>query len=602
MIKKITLNLLYSYISVLGLSFFLSLSSNSNLYFSNNFIFLIIFLLYFLFIRKLNLKFNKKLFIFSLFFSIILAFILSIGQVLELNTIRPSILKLIIIIIGLTTFFLPISTKLFDLNLELNSKQKYNDIKNSKKKYMFVFIIIWIFGFLGWLALYPGGYDYDAPVQLRQFMNSDYSVTTHFSVLFSYLEYLIISLGHNIFNNYQAAISLFTFLQMTVVSAITTYICIFISKNIKNKFLFYICIAFYCLFPFHILLQVSCVQDTLFACSMAIFIISLYKLSNNNDFFKSKLNIITFIISGILLCLFRNNGIYIIIITIIMILLIKFVFKVGIPTLKTNACFLSIIIFYYLYSLVLLPSLGVKSTDTIKEMSSIPSQQLIRVHNNNISAFSKEELNKLNKFYPNCDFSIYNINELISDQQKACLNEEYTKENLLEYISLYVSIGLKDPVNYIKAFLLNTYGFWYPNKSYPDYRMYHPYIEYEVSTPSLYSKDLIEIERESKFPIYEKALNYILNQNNWQKVPVISSICSMGTYFIIILFAFFLVIYKKKYNLLIPISIYIGIYVTLFLSPVALYRYCYSVMLSLPLIILIIAKVYENKNNKIKNT
>lgn len=486
-------------------------------------------------------------------------------------------------------FFIPLSAKLFSLNLTINKKTKNKFIDN-KKNYLFVFLIIWIFGFLGWLALYPGGYDYDAPVQLRQFMNPDYSVTTHFSVLFSYLEYLIVSLGHNIFGNYQAAIGLFTILQMTIVSIITTYICIFISKNIKNNIVFYLCIAFYCLFPFHILLQVSCVQDTLFACSIAIFIISLYKLSNDKDFFKNKLNIITFIISGILLCLFRNNGIYIIIITMIVILLIKLIFKVDISTLKTCTCFLVVIIIYYLYSLVLLPVLGVESTDTIREMSSIPSQQLIRVYNNNIDVFSDEELEKLNKFYPDCDFSIYNINELISDRQKACLSEEYTRENLFEYIKLYISIGTKDPVNYVEAFLLNTYGFWYPNKSYPDYRMYHPYIEYEVSTPTMYEDNLIEIKRESKLPIYEKVLNFILNENNWQKIPVISSLCSMGTYFILILFTFFLVIFKKKYKLLIPISIYIGIYITLFLSPVALYRYCYSVVLSLPLLIMVIIK------------
>lgn len=339
MAKKNCLGLLYSFISILGLSFFLSINSNENVFFSNNFIFFIFFILYFMFIKKINLNFNKKLIIFSVIFSIILSFILSVGSILELNALKPSILKFMIIVIGLTMFFIPLSANLFSLNLKINEKTKNKFIDN-KKNYLFIFIIIWIFGFLGWLALYPGGYDYDAPVQLRQFMNPDYSVTTHFSVLFSYLEYLIVSLGHNIFGNYQTAIGLFTILQMTIVSIITTYICIFISKNIKNNIIFYLCIAFYCLFPFHILLQVSCVQDTLFSCSIAIFIISLYKLSNNNNnFFKSKINIITFIISGILLCLFRNNGIYIIIITMIVILLIKLIFKVGIPTLKTCTCF-----------------------------------------------------------------------------------------------------------------------------------------------------------------------------------------------------------------------------------------------------------------------
>ncbi len=597
MLKKNILTFLYSFVSVLGVAFLLSLNTNENIIFANNFIFFILFIFYFIFIKKLKIKLNKRIIIFSTILSLILSLILSIGTILELNTISPSMVKFIVINIGLTLFFIPLCATLLNLNLKINNTISSNE-KNNKKVYFLVFIIIWFFGFLGWLALYPGGYDYDAPVQIRQFMNPDYSVTTHFSVLFSYIEYIIVSLGYKIFGNYQAAIGLFTIMQMTIVSMITTFICVFISKNIKNKIIFYLSIAFYCLYPFHILLQVSCVQDTLFSCSIAIFIISLYKLSTEKEFFNKKINIIIFIISGILSCLFRNNGIYIIIITMILILLIKLIFKINIPTLKTFISFLVIITLYYIYSLVFLPLMGVISTDTITEMSSIPSQQLIRVYNENINAFDDDELEKLYEFYPDCDFSIYNINELISDQQKACLNEEYTKENLLEYIDLYISIGLKDPVNYIKAFLLNTYGFWYPNKSYPDYRMYHPYIEYEVSTPTIYEENLIEVARESKLPIYEKLLNFILNENNWQRIPVLSSLCSMGTYFVLILFTFFLVIFKKKYNLLIPISIYVGIYVTLFLSPVALYRYCYSVALSLPILAMIIIKCFK-KSEKI---
>ena len=127
--------------------------------------------------------------------------------------------------------------------------------------------------------------------------------------------------------------------------------------------------------------------------------------------------------------------------------------------------------------------------------------------------------------------------------------------------------------------------------------MFHPYIEYKISTPSIFSSDFIEIKRNSKISIIEKYFKEVLNENKWQKIPVISSICSMGNYFVFVLFLIVLILYRKKYKYLIPISIYVGIYITLFLSPVALYRYVYSIVISIPLLTLILYKTYLKNQN-----
>ena len=107
----------------------------------------------------------------------------------------------------------------------------------------------------------------------------------------------------------------------------------------------------------------------------------------------------------------------------------------------------------------------------------------------------------------------------------------------------------------------------------------------------------IEIKRNSKISIIEKYFKEVLNENKWQKIPVISSICSMGNYFVFGLFLIVLILYRKKYKYLIPISIYVGIYITLFLSPVALYRYVYSIVISIPLLTLILYKTYLKNQN-----
>lgn len=584
--KKIML-ILYSFISTLGIT--ILIDGFSKRYSSNNLFIILIFILFYFFIKNKKVNYNRRNLIFSIIFSVFLSFILIIGNQFEINHTSLSFLKLILGFLSLTIMFVPFNLILFDYEIS-----KIKEGKKCNKLYIKIFLILWLFGFITWLALFPGGYDYDAPAQLVQFMNPNYHVMTNFSVLFSALEYMIVSLGYKIFGSYQIAIGIFTLIQMTIVSLITSYtVCFIYKKSNYNTKLLVISTLFYAIFPFHLLLQISCVQDTLFSCSILIFTISIYKMLKTEKCNIS--DIISLILSGIFTTLFRNNGIYVIIFVLIISILLMILLKINKKLYLISL--LIIIIFYYIYSLLFLPAIGVLKGNTIREMSSIPSQQLARVYNYNRDIFTKSELKKLKKFYPNCDFSVYMIRQSISDPIKICIDQKYTKNHFKEYIDLYTSIGIKDFKNYTVAFFLNTYGFWYPNKSYPDNRIFHPYIEYKISTPSIFSKDLIEIKRNSKIPILKKYFDMILDQNNWQKIPVISTICSMGTYFVLVMFILLLSIYKRKYEFLILLSAYFGIYATLFLAPVALYRYVYSIAISIPFLLLIIYELFKKQNN-----
>ena len=160
---------------------------------------------------------------------------------------------------------------------------------------------------------------------------------------------------------------------------------------------------------------------------------------------------------------------------------------------------------------------------------------------------------------------------------------------------MWASIGVKDPENYVEAFLLNSLGFWYPNKNYNDDRMYHPYIEIEMLDAAKWNPRYVQIKRESKFPIYEKILNITIGKNVWKRIPVISTIFTTGTYFIIFIFLFLLTILRRNFKYMLPISIILGLYATLFLSPVAVFRYCFPIIMASPLMINLI--LYQKKKD-----
>ena len=159
---------------------------------------------------------------------------------------------------------------------------------------------------------------------------------------------------------------------------------------------------------------------------------------------------------------------------------------------------------------------------------------------------------------------------------------------MLKYISLWASVGIKDPQNYIEAHMLNTLGFWYPNKIYYDSRMYHPYIEFSMLDAKKWNSNYIEIKRDSKIPKYKEILEIIVEKNAWQNIPIFSLLFSAGFYFILVIFLLSLILLYKNYEYLAPMSVILSLYFTLFLAPVALYRYVFPIVTILPVIISLI--------------
>lgn len=64
-----------------------------------------------------------------------------------------------------------------------------------------------------------------------------------------------------------------------------------------------------------------------------------------------------------------------------------------------------------------------------------------------------------------------------SDVLKNEFQTEIFEDNLMDYISLWVKLGIKHPSQYLNAFFNLTYGYWYPNDILPDTTTYRKYIE-----------------------------------------------------------------------------------------------------------------------------
>lgn len=575
-----------SFISTLGINGLITITSEQ--FTNNSFVYFIFFALFLFTFSKIKIL-KKGYTIFSIIFSVFLSLVLIIGSQLEFYSEIIWSFATLIKIIALSVSIFPLNYLL--LKYVDKFKIQKSDNINYKKIFVITFLIILFFNFLVFLALYPGEYGYDAGFQIMEILEKDVQITSHFSLLFSFILAKVVNLGKVLFGSYQVGFGIYCFLQMTFLSYVATKITVFCTKRIPNKIIYFINVLFFSFFPLYTLMSISAAQDSVFAGLFCLIILNVIELIENKDYWKNKLKPISLGILIFLLCLIRNNGFYCILISIPFIFLACKNKKVVVLLI-----FIIPLFAYKIYSGPVFNILGVTKTDTFREMLSIPSQQFARVYNYNLKVFSKEELKQLKKFYPQIDdFKYYTYRQSIADPTKSVLNNKYVKSNLKDYISLWTSNGVKDPENYVEAFLLNSLGFWYPNKNYNDDRMYHPYIEIEMMDAAKWNPRYVQIKRESKFPIYEKILNITIGKNAWKRIPIISTIFTTGTYFIIFIFLFLLTILRRNFKYMLPISIILGLYATLFLSPVALFRYCFPIIMVSPLMINLI--LYQKKND-----
>lgn len=595
-------NVVYGFLAACGVSLALN-AGEYDTFFSNSFIIFIIFLAYVLLYAQ-KTKLSRRQFCCGC----ILCFTISCCTVLGIELEKSGGIDWCILtpikIVGLMFATYPI-VNIGISKIDASGKgKKNNKAKNSqtknkyisialafarKHKTLTIFMTIFLFGFFVFLATYPGIYAYDAGSQLASYFSDEVALRDHFSVPFVLLFGGVVKIGHWVFGSYNAGYATFILLQLAFMSLVAAKLCLFVLTEFRTKKLFYLSIAFFCIFPLYTITVVSAIQDVIFAGITALLFIELYRIGKDPaQYWKKKSNYFLFGILALGVCLARNNGVYMLAAALP---IVVFATSKG-KRILTCVMILIPIATYFVIKGPVYNILGIEKGNAIMEMSSAPSQQLARVFVKHKGEFSENEIMEIERYYNTSYFEeFYEANPSIADWMKAGIKSEEVKKDPLGYIGLWVKYSLKYPTDYVDAFAMNTYAFWYPNKAYPDFRMYHPLIEYEnLELDSRIS--YLGIKRSSKFPIYDQLLRIVSGGTNqtlaakggWEFVPVFSTLFTMGFYFVITLASIVLTFLYKKWHYFVPLAIVIGLYCTLLLSPVALFRYCLPIVILSPLL------------------
>lgn len=451
------------------------------------------------------------------------------------------------------------------------------------KQKVFVYCVILAVWGITFLALFPGVYGYDAPYQIVQALG-EMEVTTYQPVLHTFIMGKCVQIGHILFESYEIGLGIYSFLQMAFLAYAAMNVCTYVYSRTRNYLWLLGTVLFFVLFPLHGVLAVSSTKDIIFTGIFALIFIKVLKLTENPEgFCDSKKDIIAYCILVFFLFWFRSNGIYILIFMIpFLIILLRKYRKIWTKMLAFTVLPMAA---FLISQNAVMTVFDIAPGPGLREMLSIPCQQMARAYNYNYDTFTEEEKETLFEIIPEETLKIHTYRQLISDSIKGDLDTEKLVEDPGRYLSLYIKLGLENPKSYIEGAMLSCLATWYPDKYYQDDRQYHPYNEIDMIDAKSYNPDYLELERYSAIPMYEKALTDLFQEAQWMRIPVISSLFTMGTYVWVLFLCFVYILVRKAYKYLLPISLLIGLIITIILGPVSLIRYGYPLIFVIPLVL-----------------
>lgn len=452
-------------------------------------------------------------------------------------------------------------------------------IAQSRKSPLKVFFIA--FGIIAvidivylFVCTYPGVMTPDSLSQVEQALTGNYS--NHHPFYHTVFIKLIINIGMSLFNNINVAVVLYSICSVMFMAGAFAYAIVTLYQSGLPQKALVLIFAVFALMPYNVAYSVTMWKDVVFGCAALWLVVSLFRVFKNIGK-HSIANYIVLFLSSVAFCVWRSNGLYAFLVSVLALFVILRKKHIKVSLIMTVAFVLS----YILLGPVL--TLANVSQTSYSERLSIPLQQVARV----ITAgceLTEEEEEKLSKIMDVDEIpALYK--EYISDPVKAHVNitgDDYLKEHNLEYLQLWLKLGIKYPQYYMAAFVEQTKGYW--NGGY-DYYLYDVGVD---------ENDLGIVSVDNKISNIASA-GYFFALNTQEFIQPIKSIglhvWVLGGLCVVTL------VTRRKEEMSLTLPILFVIATLMIATPVfSSFRYAYAVFTTLPFIAGV--SLYYIKSNK----
>lgn len=306
------------------------------------------------------------------------------------------------------------------------------------------------------LYQYPGVMTPDSINQLEQALGM-IGYSNHHPFVHTMLLSLFYHIGYFLSGDMTSAVSLYTFFQMCFLAFSVYYLLKTLERYCVRPCILVGITLFYALVPYHAVFSVTVWKDIPFAAVVMLFQCSVLRMMTRQGAAETGM----FVFSGVMICLLRNNGWY------------GFLFSVPFllyayrrQARRMFPAVAGIVLAAALVRYPVMNTLHVTQPDLIESLS-IPTQQIAAV------LCSDRELSSEQRALVERVIDTTYVKELynpeFADNMKELVragDQAYLAAHKAEYLRLWAQLGMAYPADYLRAYIDQTYGYWYPDSFY----------------------------------------------------------------------------------------------------------------------------------------
>ena len=461
---------------------------------------------------------------------------------------------------------------------------------------------IWV---INWILFFPGYWTNDSISSLGQSLG-EIELSNHHPVLFTALMGIFVNIGNCIGNTLygMGAFTLFTAILFAISCA---YISAWLQSRTRSN---YIYLGSLCFFSLNILLAqyaITAWKDIYFSPLIVILCLKIYDIIlSRGEILHSAKTFMALLIISVLVILFKSNGIFVVIPSLIILGIACKTIRIRIFSLALLAILISSLITGPIYS-----TLGVNNK-AASESYSIPLQQIAKTisADGNIDNNSQIFLEKIFSFQEIKE--VYDPYSVDPVKWADSFNNAFFENNQIEFIYVWFSLMPANLNSYLSAYRDITIGYWYPIVD--NWLITNNGFRYssEINSWSnakwpnnLPFTESIDGETWVSYSNTSSALIQLLN--NQRHFPLFNLIYSIGTMILILLALVTSKIIFKSAKEILPLTPLLLLWATLMIAaPVYCeFRYILAVHLALPILLTMFlykipseTKLHDQKFNK----
>lgn len=464
----------------------------------------------------------------------------------------------IVYFLFLFVFFWVASCLVFSLAMRLDERIPLaKNPLTSKQTGILAFCIVFFFWLLCFLVYYPGSLSLDSFYTLRQARGIT-NLTDYHPVLYTLLIRLFVNIGM-LFGGITEGVAVFSLAQMAYCAFCVAYGVVWINRRKPHPAIPVFATLWFALSPVFADFSFTLWKDVPFAAATLTYTLYLWDVvESRGEKLQSISGSVKYVLLAFAMGIFRHNGYYVLVLTTIVLLIcLRKKLRKTLPALLCGIILVPLVlnIFY---------ACGVKK-GPFSESLSIPVQQIARTvkMDGNITREQQESLSRLFDLE-----KLEGYDPFLADPAKNSINRDYLNENKGEFFKLWFSLLSSNFPEYCRAYAMQTYGYWnWEPKTIP------------VGGAANAAKEL-GVE---KINWVEKAtgLDFSFFLQDVMEFP------STGTIVWVMLGCIGLILYKRRYRLLLAFLPAVGVWLTILVAT-PLYcsmRYILAVPFLLPFLL-----------------